>query len=43
MYLYRELLPENKIPFPTRIKRDYSKLSMGLYVLFLVLIGSTLM
>ena len=34
MYLYRELLPENKIPFTTRLKRDYSKLSMGLYVLF---------
>ena len=34
MYLYRELLPETKIPFTTRLKRDYSKLSMGLYVLF---------
>ena len=34
MYLYRELLPQNQIPFATRLKRDYSKLSMGLYVLF---------
>ncbi len=34
MYLYRELLPQDKIPFATRLKRDYSKLSMGLYVLF---------
>lgn len=34
MYLYRELLPQSSIPFTTRIKRDYSKLSMGLYVLF---------
>ena len=41
MYLYRELLPENKIPFTTRLKRDYSKLSMGLYVLFSVRINNT--
>ena len=34
MHLYRELLPQNRIPFATKIKRDYSKLSMGLYVLF---------
>lgn len=34
MYLYRELLPQDQIPFATRLKRDYSKLSMGLYVLF---------
>ncbi len=34
MYLYRELLPQKQIPFATRLKRDYSKLSMGLYVLF---------
>ena len=34
MYLYRELLPQKHIPFATRLKRDYSKLSMGLYVLF---------
>ena len=34
MHLYRELLPQNDIPFATKIKRDFSKLSMGLYVLF---------
>ena len=34
MHLYRELLPQNGIPFATKIKRDFSKLSMGLYVLF---------
>ncbi len=34
MYLYRHMIPETKIPFSTKIKRDYSKLSMGLYVLF---------
>lgn len=34
MYLYRELLPQNQLPFATRLKRDFSKLSMGLYVLF---------
>ena len=34
MHLYKELLPQNRIPFATKIKRDCSKLSMGLYVLF---------
>ena len=34
MYLYRELLRQKSIPFTTKIKRNYSKLSMGLYVLF---------
>ena len=28
MHLYRELLPQNDIPFATKIKRDFSKLSM---------------
>jgi len=34
MHLYRELLPRKDIPFATKMKRDFSKLSMGLYVLF---------
>lgn len=34
MYLYRHMIPDTKIPFATKVKRDYSKLSMGLYVLF---------
>ena len=34
MYLYRKLLTQESIPFTTRLKRDFSKLSMGLYVLF---------
>ncbi len=34
MYLYRYLLPAGALPLATRIKRDHSKLSMGLYVLF---------
>ena len=34
MYLYRYLLPAKSLPLATRLKRDHSKLSMGLYVLF---------
>ena len=34
MTLYRTLLPNRALPLSTRIKRDHSKLSMGLYVLF---------
>jgi len=34
MTLYRTLLPNQILPIATKIKRDYSKLSMGLFVLF---------
>ena len=34
MYLYRHLIANRHLPLSTRLKRDHSKLSMGLYVLF---------
>ena len=34
MTLYRTLLPSSALPLSTKLKRDHSKLSMGLYVLF---------
>lgn len=34
MTLYRTLLPNRALPLATKLKRDHSKLSMGLYVLF---------
>lgn len=34
MTLYRTLLPDDSLPLSTKLKRDHSKLSMGLYVLF---------
>ena len=34
MYLYRYLLPAKSLPLATRVKRNRSRLSMGLYVLF---------
>lgn len=34
MYLYRHMMANQNLPLSTRLKRDHSKLSMGLYVLF---------
>ena len=34
MFLYRHLMSNRDLPLATRVKRDHSKLSMGLYVLF---------
>lgn len=34
MYLYRHMMAHRRLPLSTRLKRDHSKLSMGLYVLF---------
>ena len=34
MTLYRSLIPNRSLPLLTRLKRNHSKLSMGLYVLF---------